>query len=168
MIRSIRGAIVRRDETGIFLALLLLCLGLAFAAPEFRDPDNLLTVARQFSVVGIMAVGMTFVIVAGEIDLSVGSILALAGCLAAKLVVERDWPVAGALAAAVVTGTAAGAVNGWLTVRLAIPSFIITLGMMSVIRGLTFVLTRPCRSRGSGSRSRGWGTAPWPACPCRS
>src|SRR5437868_6487484 len=80
---------LRGGEAGILLALVLLCGGLAIAAPEFREADNLLTVARQFSVVGIMAVGMTFVIVAGEIDLSVGSVLALAGCIAAKLSVER-------------------------------------------------------------------------------
>ena len=134
--------LLRRPEAGIFLALALLCGVLAVAAPEFRDADNLLTVARQYSMVGIMAVGMTFVIVAGEIDLSIGSILAMAGCLTARLVVDRGWPLAPAVAVATAAGAAAGAVNGWLTVRLVIPSFIITLGTMSVIRGLTYVLTQ--------------------------
>src|SRR6185436_1512539 len=87
-----------------------------------------------------IAVGMTGVVVAGEIDLSVGSVLALAGCLAARLTVEGGWPVVPAVAAAV--GAVAGAANGWLTVALGIPSFIITLGMMSVIRGATYVATQ--------------------------
>lgn len=150
----------RKDEAGILLALVLVCGGLAIASPEFREAGNLLTVARQFSVVGIMAVGMTFVIVAGEIDLSIGSILALAGCLAAKLVVEREWPLAGAAAVALAAGAAAGWTNGWLTVRLGIPSFIITLGMMSVIRGLTYVLTQamPVAGLGDAFAWLGYGT----------
>jgi ribose transport system permease protein len=132
----------KTDEAGIALALVLLCTGLSFACPEFFTADNLLTVARQFSVYGTIAVGMTFVIVAGEIDLSVGSVLALAGCLSARLVTEREWPLAAAMAAALAAGGMAGLLNGWLTVRLGIPSFIITLGMMSVVRGATYVLTQ--------------------------
>ncbi len=134
--------LVKTDEAGIALALGVLGSLLALASPEFLTADNLLTVARQFSVYGIIAVGMTWVIVAGEIDLSVGSVLALAGCLAARLVTVEGWPVAAAVAAAVAAGAVAGAANGWLTVRLGIPSFIITLGMMSVIRGITYVATQ--------------------------
>jgi ribose/xylose/arabinose/galactoside ABC-type transport system permease subunit len=132
---------LKSGEAGIALALILLCVGLSIASPEFLSADNLLTVARQFSVYGIIAVGMTFVIVAGEIDLSIGSVLALAGCLSAKLVVEHAWPLGAAMAAAIAAGAAAGWVNGALTVGLGIPSFIITLGMMSVVRGITYVFT---------------------------
>ncbi|MEK7474494.1 MAG: ABC transporter permease [Candidatus Coatesbacteria bacterium] len=132
---------LKSGEAGIALALLILFAGLSWGSPEFLSADNLLTVARQFSVYGIIAVGMTFVIVAGEIDLSVGSVLALSACLSARLVVEHAWPLGGAMAAAIAAGAAAGWVNGALTVGLGIPSFIITLGMMSVVRGVTYVFT---------------------------
>ena len=134
--------LLKRDESGLFLALLLLCALIAAAAPEFTSAENLMTVARQFSVYGIIAVGMTFVIVAGEIDLSVGSVLALSGCLFAKLATESGWPAGAAVLAGVCVGALAGLMNGSLTVGLGIPSFIITLGMMSVVRGLTYVLTK--------------------------
>ncbi len=84
------------DEAGIFLALALLAGGLALASPVFWTADNLLTVARQFSVIAIIAVGMTFVIVAGEIDLSVGSVLALSGVVTASLAVDHGWPLGAA------------------------------------------------------------------------
>ncbi len=132
----------KRDEAGILLALVVLFTGLSLATEVFFTADNLLTVARQFSVIGIIAVGMTFVIVAGEIDLSVGSVLALSGCLVAQQVVEHSWPLAAAIPVGLAVGAAAGWVNGWLTILLRVPSFIITLGMMSVLRGLTFVLTQ--------------------------
>jgi len=132
---------LRREEGGIFFALVLMFVGLSFTSPEFLSRENLLTVARQFSVIGIISVGMTFVIVAGEIDLSVGSVLALSGCIAAQLTVEHGWSLPAAGAVAIAAGALAGTANGLLTVRLGIPSFIITLGMMSVIRGPTYVLT---------------------------
>ena len=132
----------RRDEAGILLALVALCAGLGLSTEEFLTADNLLTVARQFSVIGVMAVGMTFVIVAGEIDLSVGSVLALSGCLVAQQVVQHSWSMAAAIPVGLAAGAAAGLINGWLTVAMRIPSFIITLGMMSVLRGLTYVMTQ--------------------------
>lgn len=149
-----------RGEGGILLALLVLVGGLAAASPDFLAADNLLTVARQFSIVGIIAVGMTFVIVTGEIDLSVGSILALGGCLTAKLIVERGWPILAAIAAGVAAGAAVGAVNGALTVGLGLPSFIITLGTMSALRGLTYVATDalPIADLPEAYRNLGYGT----------
>lgn len=150
---------LKRDEAGIFLALLVICAGLSVASPDFMSADNLLTVARQFSVYGIIAVGMTFVIVAGEIDLSVGSVLALSSCTVAKLTVEHSWPLPAAIFAGLAVGAAAGAANGLLTVGLGIPSFIITLGMMSVVRGLTYVLTQAMSISGlpEGFRFLGYG-----------
>ncbi len=132
---------LRSAESGIALALLVLGAGLALGTDTFLTTDNLLTVARQFSVYGIIAVGMTFVIIAGEIDLSVGALMALAGCLSARLAAESGWPVAPAVCAGLTASAGVGALNGWLAVALGIPSFIITLGTMSVIRGITYVVT---------------------------
>lgn len=133
--------ILRSGEWGIALALLALGAALAYFTDSFLTADNLLTVARQFSVYGIIAVGMTFVIVAGEIDLSVGSVMALSGCLSARLAVETGWPLVPSICTGLLAGAGVGAFNGWLTVALGIPSFIITLGTMSVIRGITYVIT---------------------------
>lgn len=140
--------------------MLLLGAGLSVTTEQFLTADNLLTVARQFSVIGIMAVGMTFVIVAGEIDLSVGSVLALCGCLVAQRVVEHGWPVWLAVPAGLGMGMAAGLLNGWLTVAMKIPSFIITLGTMSILRGLTYVLTQafPIAGLPEEFRFLGYGT----------
>ena len=148
------------EEAGIFGALLILGAVLTFASPVFLTGENMATVARQFSVIGIIAVGMTFVIVAGEIDLSVGSVLALAGIVTAKLAVDYSWPLPGAVLAGVVAGSLAGLLNGLLTVSMGIPSFIITLGMMSVVRGLTYVITQgaPVADLPEGIRFLGYGT----------
>jgi len=148
------------EEAGIFAALLILGAVLTYASPVFLTGENMATVARQFSVIGIIAVGMTFVIVAGEIDLSVGSVLALAGIVTAKLSVDYAWPLPGAVLAGVASGTLAGFLNGLLTVSMGIPSFIITLGMMSVVRGLTYVITQgaPVADLPEGIRFLGYGT----------
>ena len=148
------------EEAGIFAALLILGAILTYASPVFLTGENMATVARQFSVIGIIAVGMTFVIVAGEIDLSVGSVLALAGIVTAKLSVDYAWPLPGAVMAGVASGTLAGFLNGLLTVSMGIPSFIITLGMMSVVRGLTYVITQgaPVADLPEGIRFLGYGT----------
>jgi ribose/xylose/arabinose/galactoside ABC-type transport system permease subunit len=130
------------EEGGIAVFLAALCAVLAYFCPGFLTADNLLTVARQFSVYGTIAVGMTFVIVAGDIDLSVGSVLAMSACLSATLVTGHAWPLPAAMLVSLAAGATAGGINGWLTVGLGIPSFIITLGMMSVIRGITYVFTQ--------------------------
>jgi len=147
-------------EAGIFGALLILGAVLTFASPVFLTGENLATVARQFSVIGIISVGMTFVIVAGEIDLSVGSVLALAGIVTAKLAVDYAWPLPGAVLMGCISGTLAGLLNGVLVVAMGIPSFIITLGMMSVVRGLTYVITQgaPVSDLPEGIRFLGYGT----------
>src|SRR5262245_5676832 len=113
--------------------LLILIVVLTWKAPGFMTADNLLNVLRNISIQGVIALGMTMVIVAGEIDLSVGSAVAFAGCLLAWLVQmlapHTDPPVAVLLASAavLVTGIFIGALSGWMRVRLAVPTFIVTL-----------------------------------------
>ena len=85
--------LLRARETGVFLALLVLCLFLSFATDGFLTSLNLLNVGRQISLLGIMAVGMTFVLISGEVDLSVGSTYALAG-LATGMLIIAGWPLA--------------------------------------------------------------------------
>jgi ribose transport system permease protein len=127
-------------ELGVILALAALCLFGVFGTDGFRSTDNLLNVGQQASLIGIMAVGATFVIITGEIDLSVGSIYALASmCVGLMLQAGANWIVALLLGVAV--GAAAGLVNGLLTVFLRLPSFIVTLGTLSIFRGLALLIT---------------------------
>ena len=121
-----------------FLALIVI---FAFASPVFLTPENFANIGRQTTLVSIMAVGMAMVIIAGEFDLSVGSVMALSGVLAALAMqhIGQVW-VVGAVTA-IIAGAAVGFVNGTLTTALSIPSFLITLGSLSIARGLALLVT---------------------------
>jgi ribose transport system permease protein len=125
----------------LYVGFIVLFIVFAFLSPVFLRPENLANIGRQTALVSIIAVGMTLVIVAGEFDLSVGSVLALSGVVAAMAMHEfgHAWYI-GAIAA-LVTGATFGLINGLLTTRLAIPSFLITLGTLSVARGLALLIT---------------------------
>jgi putative xylitol transport system permease protein len=125
---------------GILAVLVLLCIVLSFANQYFLTWGNIADVLRQTSINGILAVGMTYVVLTGGIDLSVGSTLALAGMVSASVVTgAHPHGVALGLVAGLLVGAAVGAVNGIVVARLAVPSFVATLGMLSVARGLTFI-----------------------------
>ena len=125
----------------LYLGLLVLVVCFAIASPVFLSPENFANIGRQTTLVSIMAVGMALVIINGEFDLSVGSVMALSGVAAA--IAMRDigqfW-VIGAVVA-LLTGGLVGLVNGVLTTRLGMPSFLITLGSLSIARGLALLVT---------------------------
>src|SRR5918994_861915 len=121
-----------------FVALFLF-FAITLRDSGFTTPNNLLNIARQTAIIATMAVAMTFVIAAGQIDLSVGAIAGLASVTTA-LTIARFGPVAG-VAAGLLTGFVVGAVNGLLVTRLLIPSFLVTLGMMGVARGSAMWIT---------------------------
>jgi ribose transport system permease protein len=118
----------------LYLAFAVLLVVFSLASPWFLSVDNFLNIGRQTTLVSIVAVGMTFGIIAGQIDLSVASTLALSGMAAALAMahVANYWFV-GALAG-LSTGAVVGLLNGVLTTRLAIPSFLVTLGTLSAAR----------------------------------
>ncbi len=124
---------------GILFGFVALCAYLSVASPYFAQLDNIGNVLSQVSVNGIMAIGLTFVILSGGIDLSVGSVLALSGIVAASLVTgETAHGPAVGIAVGLLTGLAAGIVNGGVIAWSGrIPPFIVTLGMLSAARGLT-------------------------------
>jgi ribose transport system permease protein len=134
------GRLLRAREAGVFIALLVLCLFLSFATDSFLTSANLLNVGRQISLLGIMAVGMTFVLISGEIDLSVGSNYALSG-LAAGMMIVAGWTLLPALAVGLATGVVIGLINGILSTYGRLPSLIATLGMLSMVRGTALILT---------------------------
>jgi ribose transport system permease protein len=95
---------------------------------------------RATSFVGVVAIGMTLLMVSGEIDLSVGSVAGLCAIICAWLMTKTGWPVSVSIFAGVLTGGLVGLVNGWLTVVIGLPAFITTLGMMYIARGLNYLI----------------------------
>ncbi|MCB0209886.1 MAG: ABC transporter permease [Anaerolineae bacterium] len=127
-------------ETGVLVALIVMAVFLSFATPAFLSVRNLLNVGRQVSLLGIMSVGMTYVLISREVDLSVGSIYALVGLITGMLIVS-GWGLIAALVIGLLIGALVGFINGWLSTYGALPSFITTLGMMSVARGVALLIT---------------------------
>lgn len=122
------------------LSLIVLFVGLSIASPHFLTQTNLSSVVRQTAVINIMALGMTLVIIAGGIDLSVGAILAMGGLLG-TMAMEHGYPIPVGVLIGTATGLAWGLVNGLLTTKLAIAPFIVTLGTLGIVRGLTLIIS---------------------------
>ncbi|MGJ4849228.1 ABC transporter permease [Bacillota bacterium Meth-B3] len=126
---------------GILLAFGVLCLNLALSTDKFLTAQNLLNVMQQISINFVIAVGMTFVIISGGIDLSVGSNIALTGLLMAILMKNYSVATAPAIAVSLVFSAVVGLINGVMVARLDLPPFIATLGMMSIARGAAYTVT---------------------------
>jgi len=141
---DVRGRVARAklasfiQRQGALVTLLLVCAFAAFRYDAFLTPENLLNVLRQNSMLGLVALGMTFVILTGGIDLSVGSLLAVAGVIAANLA-GRGITVA--LLAAIGVTALLGLINGVVIAKARIQPFIVTLGMMIAARGLALAAT---------------------------
>ncbi|MDE1991251.1 MAG: ABC transporter permease [Rhizobiaceae bacterium] len=132
------GALISRY--GIVISFVLLFVVLSIASPNFLSANNLLNVLRQVSINGVLAVGMTFVILTAGIDLSIGSVLALAGAVAASLVTGTDpFNPLIAVLAGILVGAVCGGVNGTVIAHFRVPAFVTTLGMLSVARGGTLL-----------------------------
>lgn len=127
-------------RSGIWIALFVLIAVFALTSPYFFTSSNLLNVARQVSVTAIVAVGMTYVIILAGIDLSVGSVMALVGALAAGFL-QSGWRVSAVLAVSILVGALAGLFNGYFVAYQGIPAFIVTLSTMTIFRGLAFIRT---------------------------
>jgi ribose/xylose/arabinose/galactoside ABC-type transport system permease subunit len=122
------------------IVLVMLVLGLSFTAPNFLTVGNLLTILQSESMKGIIAFGMTMAIISGEIDLSVGSMAAFAGCLTAWLV-QQGVPIPLALLLTLAAGALIGCVTGLLRVQFKVPTFISTLALFTALRGGALMLT---------------------------
>lgn len=123
-----------------FLSLIGLFVFLSIASPHFLTAINLSSVVRQTAVINIMALGMTLVIVSGGIDLSVGAILAFAGTIG-TMCMAAGWGVGTGIVVGIVCGLGWGFVNGLFTTWLKIPPFIVTLGTLGIVRGLTLIIS---------------------------
>ncbi len=124
----------------IFIALAVECVVLALATDAFFTADNVANVLRQNAFPAVIAAGMTFVILTGGIDLSVGSVVALSGVLCADAIAQ-GWGVPAGIAVGLATGVLVGVVNGLVVTRLAVAPFVVTLATMLMVRGAAFKYT---------------------------
>ena len=129
-----------KENMGTLIGLFVMCLILSFTTDGvFYSQRNLINVLRQVSSNACLAFGMTFAIITGGIDLSVGSILALSGTLSAGLIVKSGFSVPQAVITAIVIGTCLGLFNGFMIAKTTIPPFIVTLAMMQIARGAAYI-----------------------------
>jgi ribose/xylose/arabinose/galactoside ABC-type transport system permease subunit len=127
---------------GIYVALLLILIILSSLSPVFLKPGNLVNILRQSSINGIISIGMTFIIISGAIDLSVGAIVAVSAVFASSFAHnDSNYPLVVSLAIGIGAGSALGAINGFVISRTKIAPFIVTLGMMTAARGIALVYT---------------------------
>jgi ribose transport system permease protein len=139
-IRAAAGRITA-GTTGPLLALIVLCGALAVSSDTFLTLRNVLNVLDQITVIGVMAIGMTLVILIGGIDLSVGSVLALSGMVMGYLGHSAGWPFGLAIVAALAVSALCGAASGLMITALRMPAFIATLATMSMARGAASIVT---------------------------
>ena len=134
-----RFTVVAVLEQMPLVALVVLCLVTAILSDRFLSPVNLTNIMLQASVMAIVAMGMTYVIISGGFDLSVGSIVALSGCVSAWVMLETNVPFG--VISGITVGGAVGYLNGYIVSRLKVNPFIATLGMMVIVRGIVLLIT---------------------------
>ncbi len=139
--RSARAPARRHEYAALGLVLVLLVGLFGVLNDHFISRLTFTTIANQVPALTVAAVGMTLVLVSGGIDLSVGSVMAVSAALLGVAVAQWQWPLPLAAAAALAIGTGAGLLNGLVTVRWRVPSFIVTLGMLEIGRGGAYLLT---------------------------
>src|SRR5713101_2658485 len=130
-------------EAGVFIALLVMC-GLIVASgarAAFLSPGNLQNLSRQVALLGVFAIGEAIVIIAGGIDLSVGSIIGISGMLCARMFAEWHWHPAAAITSTLLASLLIGVVHASLIQFLRMPPFIVTLGSLSILRSVSHLMS---------------------------
>lgn len=122
------------------IVLAALCLALSILSPFFLSVSNFLNILLATTTIGILAVAATLILSSAGLDLSLGSVMALSGVVGAYFGVVLEWPWFMAIIGALGTGALAGAINGQIITRTQIPAFIVTLGMLGIARGLSFII----------------------------
>lgn len=141
MIKSLRK-LLRIPETGILIPLVAFAIVFLCVDRTFLRPNSMAAMLRAVAFIGVIAVGQTWLMVAGEIDLSVGSVAGLSTVVAAWTMKHAGLPMELGLVAGLATGALAGLCNGVIAIRLGIPAFIATLGMLYIARGLNYLLCK--------------------------
>ncbi len=129
-------------EAGILVPLVVFIAVFYCINPNFLSPNSMAAMLRAMAFVGVIAIGQTWLMIAGGIDLSVGSVAGLAAVISSWLMKVHGWPTEAGLVAGLAVGMLAGMVNGVIAVRLGIPAFIATLGMLYVARGINYLICK--------------------------
>jgi ribose transport system permease protein len=124
-----------------FGALIVLVVGFSIASPNFLQFDNMVGILLATTVNGVLGLGVTFVIINGGIDLSIGTVMTLSAVMTGVFITNWQLPLPIGILAGLLTGAAAGFVNGIVIAKLKVPSFIATLGMLNVAKGLALVIS---------------------------
>ncbi|PGL71002.1 ABC transporter permease [Bacillus sp. AFS055030] len=135
-----RASSILWNRLGMVFVLFILCLLLTFTAPNFLEAENILNVLKQVSIIAILAAGMTIVILTGGIDLSVGSTVALSGVISVMASSSGINPFL-SMILGIVVGYLVGFINGFFIAKTKLPPFIVTLGSMTYVRGLAYVIS---------------------------
>ena len=151
---------------GVYIALLVLIVVMTIASPSFLNITNIFNILKQNAVYGVLAVGMTFVIVTGGIDLSVGSIVAITACFATKLAQDgTTLPVGVAMLVGLLVGLACGVFSGFFIAYTGVPAFIATLATQQIARGIVYVFTDGRPITGVSDSYKYIGSASWGVIP---
>jgi ribose transport system permease protein len=144
--RNSGGAIFRRlfaiPEVGVLIPLLGFILVFYLINPGFLKPDNIAAMVRAMSFIGVIALGQTFLMISGAFDLSVGAVAGMGAVVCSALMVWFHWPIPAAVLGGLATGAAVGLVNSFVVLKLGVPAFIATLGMMNIARGICYLITK--------------------------
>jgi ribose transport system permease protein len=128
-------------EMGVLIPLVIFIVLFSMINPAMLSRVNITVIMRTIAFTGVVAVGMSFLIIAGEIDLSVGSVAGLGAIVSGWMMKNAGWPVPAAVVAGLLTGGLCGLVNGLMTVKVGLPSFVATLAMLFIARGVNYVIT---------------------------
>lgn len=127
-------------DYGVIIGFMILCIIISIASPAFLSKRNILNLLRQSSIIGIISAGMTFVIISGNFDISVGAVAALSGAITMKLA-TLGIPLVISMLIALVFCSAIGFINGIFVSKVGVPSLIATMAMVTIVRGLLLMLT---------------------------
>ncbi len=127
---------------GVLIALIVEIIILSVLSPYFLKPENIFNILRSISIIGVVSIGMTMLIISGGLDLSVGAVLGLSGMVTGALMTRMGLPTVLAIFCGLVVGGIIGIANGLLVTKLKINALIVTLGMLSIARGLTYTISK--------------------------
>jgi len=132
--------LLRSQTFWVIIAIIIACIYLSFASKAFLTPQNLYNITRNFTFTAIIALGMTFVIITGGIDLSVGSVLCLCSMVLA-VTMHAGWSIEFGILFGLLAGVGVGLFNGYMIAFLRFPPFVVTLGMLSVARSVAMIVS---------------------------
>jgi ribose transport system permease protein len=129
-------------EVGVLIPLLGFVLVFYLINPAFLNPDNIAAMVRAMSFIGVVALGQTLLMISGAFDLSVGSVAGLGAVVCSALMVWYHWSIAAAVLAGLITGAVIGLINSFVVLKMGVPAFITTLGMLYIAKGISYLITK--------------------------